>query len=95
MKIKLSQLVAAGLGLLGLLIVGIPAALANDLKGIVESVSSGNQSFVIQGITFFTTPSTEYEEGLRSFADLKPGQRVEVDFLIRDGRHYVKEVELD
>lgn len=72
-----------------------PALLANDLEGHIESVNQEEQSFVVQGITFYTTASTDYDDGLRGFSDLKVGQKVEVDFEYRDGKHYAKEIELD
>jgi hypothetical protein len=69
--------------------------LANDLEGRIESVNQEEQSFVVQGIIFYTTPSTDYDDGLRGFSDLKVGQKVEVDFEYRDGKHYAKEIELE
>lgn len=70
-------------------------ALADDIEGNIESVDAGNQAFVVQGITFYTTNSTDYDDGLTGFNDLREGQRVEVDFNYRDGKHWVTEVELD
>ncbi len=70
-------------------------ALADDIEGRIEAVDPANQSFVVQGITFYTNPSTDYDDGLKSFADLRPGQKVEVDFQYRDGKHYATEIELE
>lgn len=70
-------------------------AMADDLEGNVESINAGAQSFTVQGIEFFVTPSTKYDEGLTSFGDIKTGQKVEVDYVYRDEKHYVTEVELD
>ncbi|MFN7122151.1 MAG: DUF5666 domain-containing protein [Hydrogenophaga sp.] len=67
----------------------------NDIEGTIESISAGNQSVVVQGILIFTTPSTDYDDGLRGFQDLKVGQRVEIDYVMRDGQRYAQEVELD
>lgn len=50
---------------------------------------------MVQGIEFFVTPSTDYDDGLKGFGSLAVGQKVEVDFDYRDGRHYVIEVELE
>jgi hypothetical protein len=58
-------------------------------------VEPSNQSFVVQGITFYTTESTDYDDGLKSFTDLRPGRKVEVDFEYRDGKHYAIEIELE
>lgn len=71
------------------------SAVANDLEGDIEEINEDNQSFVVQGIEFFVTETTDYDDGLRSFADLMVGQRVEVDFQYREGSHYATEVELD
>lgn len=70
-------------------------ALAEDLEGRIESIDRSSRSFVVQGIEFFVTPSTDYDDRLRGFDDLREGQKVEVDFQYRDGKHYVTEVELD
>lgn len=70
-------------------------AWANDLEGHIESVNAGEQSFVVQGITFHVTERTDYDDGLRTFEDLAVGQRVEVDFEYREGRHYALEIELE
>lgn len=69
-------------------------AQANDIEGKVDAVNAEAQSFVVQGITFFTTTTTDYDDGLKKFADLKVGQNVEVDFDYIDDRHVVTEIEL-
>ena len=90
MKIKLSKtLVSIVLVFLAV------SAMADDLEGRIQSVDQGNKSFVVQGITFYATESTDYDDGLKSFADLHPGQKVEIDFRYRDGKHYATEIELD
>lgn len=71
------------------------AALAGDIEGTIESIDADAQSFVVQGITFHASSSTDYDDGLKGFDDLKVDQRVEVDFDYRDGRHYATEIELD
>lgn len=71
------------------------AALAEDMEGRIETINASSQSFVVQGIEFFVTPSTDYDDGLEGFGSLAIGQKVEVDFDYRDGRHYVIEVELE
>lgn len=71
------------------------AALANDIEGQIESINKEEQSFVVQGITFYANQSTDYDDGLKEFSDLQVGQKVEVDFDYRDGKHQVSEVELD
>ena len=70
-------------------------AMANDLEGPIESVDASKRSFVVQGITFFTNETTDYDAGLRRFEDLKAGQNVEVDFVYREKRHIATEVELE
>ncbi|NUO08860.1 MAG: hypothetical protein HUU08_09320 [Candidatus Brocadia sp.] len=76
-----------------LVLCSIPA-LADDLEGRIESINKSEQSFVVQGIRFFVTQSTDYDDGLKGFADLKEGQKVEVDFEYRDGKHFAIEIEL-
>ncbi|MCP9835618.1 MULTISPECIES: DUF5666 domain-containing protein [unclassified Cyanobium] len=70
-------------------------ALADCLEGRIQSVNPNDRSFVVQGQRFYTDGSTDYEDGLRSFADLKPGLKVEVDHVQRGGRSFAKEVELE
>jgi hypothetical protein len=74
---------------------GATTAFAEDLEGVVEATLPDTQSFVLHGITFYTTKDTDYDDGLKSYDDLKPGQTVEVDFIYRDGKHYATEVELE
>lgn len=80
-------------GLLFVLWAG-PAA-ANDLEGTIESIERDASSFTVQGITFFATDATDYDDGLKGFDALQQGQRVEVDFDYRDGRHLATEIELE
>jgi len=67
----------------------------NEVEGRVESVNYQERSIVVQGIRFHATESTDYDDGLRRFEDLKVGQKVEIDFVYRGGKHYIKEIELD
>jgi hypothetical protein len=67
----------------------------DDLEGRISSVNRSSQSFVLNGITVYTTNSTEYDDGLRSFSDLAPGQEVEVDFQYQNGKYFATEIELD
>ena len=78
-----------------LLILCALPALADDLEGMIESISPGDKSFVVQGIRFFETPATDYDDGLRCFDDLRTGQKVEVDFKYRGGNHIAMEIELE
>lgn len=71
------------------------SALANDVEGQIESINPEDQSFVVQGIRFYATELTDYDDGLEAFADLEVGQLVEVDFKYRDGKHYATEIELE
>lgn len=71
------------------------AASADDLEGRVETVDSEAKTFTVQGITFQTSPDTDYDDGLKRFEDLQQDQSVEVDFRYRDGQHHATEVELE
>ena len=42
---------------------------------------------------FYATPSTDYDDGLRRFADLAVGQKVEVDFEYHNGKHCATEID--
>ncbi len=84
-----------GLLLSGLIVLGAAPALAEDIEGRITAIDADAQSFVVQGITFYATQSTDYDDGLRRFADLQVGQKVEVDFDFRDNRHYATEIELE
>ena len=78
-----------------LILCALPAFADNDLEGIIESIRPGDQSFVVQEIRFFATPTTDYDDGLRRFDDLRTGQKVEVDFKYREGKHIAVEIELE
>lgn len=70
-------------------------ALADDVEGHIESINQSEQSFVVHGIKFFVTQTTDYDNGLKELADLRKGQKVEVDFEYRDGKHFATEIELE
>ncbi|MDS3859280.1 DUF5666 domain-containing protein [Thermosynechococcaceae cyanobacterium BACA0444] len=91
---KFSKVILLGIGLASGLLMVSPVAMAdNEVQGLIESVDRHSQSFVVQGINFFVTSVTDYDDGLQSFADLQPGLRVEVKFDYRNSKHYVIEVE--
>lgn len=83
------------------LLAGVPLALgaspsfADDLEGAIDAIDRSQSSFTVQGIQFFITGTTDFDEGLKGFDSLQQGQRVEVDFEYRDNRHFATEVELD
>ena len=70
-------------------------AQADDIEGRIERLDAANRTLTGQGITFHTTEATDYDDGLQRFEDLRVGQKVEVDFVYRDGRHIATEIELD
>lgn len=81
---------------MALALAGVSAtAWADDVEGTIERIDAAQRSFTVQGISFVTTASTDYDDGLKRFEDLRVGQRVEVDFDYRDGRHIATEVELE
>ena len=81
-------------GLSLLLFPGVARA-DDDIEWRIQSVNRAEQSFVVKGIKVFVTPSTEYDDGLRRFSDLRVDQKVEVGFYYHDGKHYAEEIELD
>lgn len=66
-----------------------------DLEGQIESINQQAQSFVVNGKTIHTDDRTDYDDELNQFSDLKVGQRVEVDYVMRDGNMVAEEIELD
>ena len=69
------------------------AAANNDVEGPIESVNTSDKSFVVQGITLQVNDRTDYEDGLKEFADLKVGDNVEVDFIYEGGKHIARDIE--
>ena len=67
----------------------------DDTEGRIESINQQARSFVVNGMTIHTNRDTDYDDDLRSFSDLKVGQRVEVDYVRRDGKRIAEEIELD
>lgn len=78
-----------------LLAVGATAVWAEDVEGRISNIDTEAGSFVVVGITFFVTDTTDFDDHLNSLVDLEEGDKVEVDFLYRDGKHYATEIELD
>lgn len=83
--------------LAALLLAHIPGTVLadDDVEGRIQVIYWADASFVVRGIEFFVTESTEYDDGLRHFGDLRVGQKVEVEFEYYDGIHYAEEIELD
>ncbi|MFA7670137.1 MAG: DUF5666 domain-containing protein [Burkholderiaceae bacterium] len=67
----------------------------HDVEGRIQSIDPQNGSFVVKGKTYHTDGRTDYDDDLNSFSDLRVGQKVEVDYVIRNGRRLAKEIELD
>lgn len=67
----------------------------HDTEGRIESINKQANTFVVNGMTIHTDRRTDYDDDLHSFSDLRVGQRVEVDYIMRDGRRLAKEIELD
>jgi hypothetical protein len=67
----------------------------NKIEGPIESIQTSAESVTVQGLTIFATPSTDYDDGLKGFQDLKVGQRVEIEYVMREGKRYAQEIELD
>jgi len=84
---------------------GLAAALAfsanafadndKDIEGTIQSIDQQTNSFVVKGQTFYADDRTDYDDDLNRFSDLQVGQKVEVDYIVRDGRNIAKEIELD
>ncbi|HEY8540059.1 MAG TPA: DUF5666 domain-containing protein [Steroidobacteraceae bacterium] len=74
------------------------AALANDrhreIEGTVESVDVSQGTLVVAGVTIHTDDRTDFDD-YRSLADVKVGDRVEVDFIAREGRNIAIEIDRD
>lgn len=81
--------------LLGTVATPVLADSTASLEGKIHSVDAGRRSFVVGGQTLLTNASTDYDDGLKSFADLKPGMKVKVDHSLRGGKPYAREIELD
>lgn len=76
----------------------IGAAMADDdrdVEGVIEGVDADTQTVNVKGVPYYLTPSTDYDDELNDFNDLREGQRVEIDYVEREGRRIVKEIELD
>lgn len=66
-----------------------------DIEGRIEAIDPQTRSFVVNGMVFHVDDRTDYDDELNRFADLRVGQRVEVDYVVRDGNRYAREIELD
>jgi len=66
-----------------------------DIEGTIQSIDQQARSFVVGDMTIYTDERTDYDDDLNRFSDLKTGQKVEVDYIMRDGKAWAKEIELD
>ncbi|THU01527.1 hypothetical protein E9531_09185 [Lampropedia puyangensis] len=76
----LSKMQLAALASVALTACATPSVFAETLKGKVDVANQSNKTLVVAGITFQTTAETTYNEALASFANLKQGQKVSVEF---------------
>ncbi|KKW67877.1 hypothetical protein AAV94_08125 [Lampropedia cohaerens] len=56
------------------------SSFAETLKGRVDVANHSNKTLVVAGITFQTGAGTVYIEPLKSFEDIRQGQKVSVEF---------------
>lgn len=64
-----------------------------QLKGQVETIAAN--SFVVLGVEINVDGGTEWDDGLDDFDDLRVGHRVEIEYELRGGVYYAREVERD
>ncbi len=81
--------------LLGTVATPVLADSSDSLNGKIQSVDAGRRSFVVEGQTLLTNASTDYDDGLKTFADLRPGMTVKVEHSQRGDTRFAKEIELD
>ena len=93
---KKASLLRFGVGLLAASMIGVAMADDDrDVEGVIEGVDAETQTVRLGGVPYYLTPSTDYDDDLNDFNDLREGQRVESDYVEREGRRIVKEIELD
>lgn len=86
----------ARMGCLGVSMLLLPAVvLADDVEGTIERVDAASRSIVVAGVTYYAHEGTDFDDELTRFEDLTAGQRVEIDFDVREGRNYIREIEID
>ena len=66
-----------------------------DIEGAVESIDAGGASLVVGGQTYHVGDRTDYDDDLNKLTDLKVGDRVEIDYIERDGKRIIVEIERD
>jgi len=66
-----------------------------DVEGEVESIDSAQRTLKVKDVTIHFDDRTDYDDDYRSFEDIKEGDRVEVDYIVRDGKNIAVEVERD
>lgn len=64
-----------------------------DIEGKVEAI--GQTSLTVKGKEFHVDARTDFDDGLTSLADLKIGDRVEIDYVISGERLLAREIERD
>lgn len=66
-----------------------------EIEGVVQSINAAERSFVVEGVTIHVDDRTDYDDEYRRFEDIEEGHRVEVDYMVRDGRNVAVEIEID
>jgi len=67
----------------------------DDFEGTVETIDAAGRTLVVSGRVFLTDDRTDYDDGLNDFEDVRVGDRVEVDYVSRDGQYFAREIERD
>jgi hypothetical protein len=73
---------------------GAARAAERDIEGRIEAL--GENHLVVGGKTIHVDARTDFDDGLASLADLKVGDRVEIDYVAARGERLIaREIELD
>lgn len=78
----------AGCGMLG----ETDSSEENEITGVVEAVSTQNNTLTVDGVVYTVTDDTEFE-GLSGLSDLSSGEEVGIEYEEENGERIATEIE--
>lgn len=64
-----------------------------DAEGKIDAIDQS--SLTVNGTVYHVDERTDFDDGLQGLADLKVGDRVEIDFVVSGERRIAREIELE
>ena len=66
-----------------------------DVEGLVDGIDAAAGWLTVGGVKLVVDGSTDFDDGLKGLADIKAGDRVEVDYVTQGDQKIAREIEKD